>query len=442
MTIIQSPTVAQLRGTLAAIRRMAADQAQAMPASYYTSPEFQELEKEQIFRREWVCLGHLGEVANPGNFFTTELVGEPLLVVRDMDSEVRVLSNVCRHRGNLVELEGKGTRRAFTCSYHAWTYGADGRLLSAPLMDKVAGFDKANCALPSFRTEIWENFIFVNLERNAAPLAPRMAPLMPHIRNYRQDQRHLLFTDEDVWETNWKCLTENFMEGYHLTPTHSKTLHPITPTSLCEKIPGDENFTAYKSHFVPSWPERGPFPAELTAAEKRYSVLFCVFPSMVVAYAPNMTLYMCLRPRAPAPWPSVGASPGRWTIRNRRSSPAMSISAEASMRRTERGSRRCRRDCSRATMFPAVSRRRMWKARSGTSTSSWRAASRRRGERPDADFRASWTRPAPRQRATSRISPNGDHADETCRSKGARVSAPRCFSPCRPSRGAARSSRC
>jgi hypothetical protein len=72
----------------------------------------------------------------------------------------------------------------------------------------------------------------------------------------------------------------------------------MTPTALCEKVPGSLSFTAYKSHFVPDYPDRGPYHPDLTAAERRYSVLFCVFPSFVVAYAPNVTLYMCLRPLA------------------------------------------------------------------------------------------------------------------------------------------------
>lgn len=86
------------------------------------------------------------------------------------------------------------------------------------------------------------------------------------------------------------------MEGYHLSVTHRETLYPITPTALCEKVPGDRFFTAYRAHFDPAWPERGPYHPDLTPAERRYSLLFCVFPSFVVSYAPNFTLHMCLRP--------------------------------------------------------------------------------------------------------------------------------------------------
>ena len=297
MTSDGGVTVGLLRDALSEIRALPASAARTMPAAFYSSPDFLALEKEAIFRREWVCLGHVGEVAGPGDYFTTELVDEPLLVVRSDDGVVRVLSNVCRHRGNLVAA-GSGNRRIFACPYHAWTYGRDGRLKSAPLMEEVAGFAKADCRLPALKTEIWESFIFVNLDGNAAPLARRLDALMPHIRNYRNADRHLVHAAEDAWQTNWKCLTENFMEGYHLSVTHPKTLHPMTPTSLCEKVPGDLSFTAFKAHLVPTFPERGPFHSDLTPAERRYSVLFCVFPSFVVAYAPNMTLYMCLRPEA------------------------------------------------------------------------------------------------------------------------------------------------
>ena len=152
-----------LRDALSKIRQVPRTQAHIMPPAFYTSPEFAELEKEHVFTREWVCVGHVGEVPNRGDYFVTELAGEPLLVVRDDHRVVRVLSNVCRHRANLVA-EGRGNRSVFTCGYHAWTYARDGRLLRAPLMESVEGFDRAGSRLPSFRTEVWESFIFVNLD--------------------------------------------------------------------------------------------------------------------------------------------------------------------------------------------------------------------------------------------------------------------------------------
>src|SRR5262249_26420472 len=154
-------------------------------AAYYTSPEFLELEKQELFRKEWICLGHEGEIPRAGDYFTTDLADEPLLVIRGQDGNVRALSNVCRHRGNIVA-RGCGHASRFTCGYHAWTYGTDGRLLAAPLME---GFDKASCRLPNFAVEVWNGFIFVNLEGGAPPLATALRDLEPHIRNYHLEQQ-------------------------------------------------------------------------------------------------------------------------------------------------------------------------------------------------------------------------------------------------------------
>lgn len=290
-----TPVLDKILRELGTILRTDRDQARTMPPSFYTSAEFHECEKEEVFLKEWICLGHVGEIPEPGDYFTTELVGEQLLVSRGQDGTVHVLSNVCRHRGNLVA-EGRGNRRSFVCGYHAWTYDLDGALKTAPLMNKVKGFARKNCSLPKLNSEIWSNFIFVNLDGQAAPLAPQLARLDGILHNYHNEQRNLLFTDEAVWETNWKNLTENFMEGYHLFATHPKTLQPMTPTQLCRKVPGEDRWTAYRSYYAPDFPPRGPFHADMTADEQRNTVLFNIFPSFVVAVAANYTLYLCLRP--------------------------------------------------------------------------------------------------------------------------------------------------
>jgi len=239
--------------------------------------------------------GHVDEAPQPRDFFTTELLGEPLLVVRDLEGEVRVLSNVCRHRGNLVA-QGKGNATRFICQYHAWTYRTDGSLLRAPLMDEVASFDPKGCALPRLATEVWNHFIFVNLDGTAQPLAPQLEGLSAIIRNYHHELRNLLYTGEDVWDTNWKNLAENFIEGYHLSATHRHTLHPTTPTKLCKKLPGEAQYTGYRSYYDPSVPDRGPYHEDLTEDERRNSVMGCIYPCFLFGVATHYTLYMTLRP--------------------------------------------------------------------------------------------------------------------------------------------------
>ncbi|WP_318340048.1 aromatic ring-hydroxylating dioxygenase subunit alpha [Defluviimonas sp. D31] len=307
MQTATAPVVDTIRKELGEIATLDSALARTMPPVFYTSADFHELEKEELFRKEWICLGHVGEIPEPGDYFTTELVDEQLIVSHAADGAVHVLSNVCRHRGNLVA-EGKGNRRSFVCGYHAWTYDLDGALKTAPLMSKVKGFDKKKCGLPRLRSEVWNNFIFVNLDGQAAPLAPQLSTLDKILHNYHNDGRNLLFTDEDVWETNWKNLTENFMEGYHLFATHPKTLQPMTPTQLCRKVPGEERWTAYRSYYDPDFPPRGPFHEDMTEDEQRNTVLFNIFPSFVVAVAANYTLYLCLRPAG------VGKVAIRWGV--------------------------------------------------------------------------------------------------------------------------------
>ena len=286
-----------LRTELAELGRLDRAQARTMPPSYYTSESFLDLEKEALFRGDWVCIGHQGEVPAPGDFVATEVADEQLVMLRDSGGTLRVLSNVCRHRGNML-VEGTGNRRALVCQYHAWTYDLDGRLKTAPLMSGVEGFDIKACALPEFRSEIWNGFVFVNLDGNAAPLAPQLLELEPLLRNYHPEQRHLVFLEETVWQTNWKNLAENFMEGYHIASTHPRTLQPITPTALCRKLPGGAAWTGYRSYYDPSVGERGPYHPDLTDDEKRNTVMLQVFPSLVIAVATHFTLFMCLRPEA------------------------------------------------------------------------------------------------------------------------------------------------
>src|ERR1700741_396123 len=114
--------VQRLRAELAALRQVPRGQARALPATFYTSREYLEFEREALFRTQWICLGHIGAIPNIGDYFTAELVAGPLLIVRDTVETVPVLSNVCRHRGSPVAASSAGHAARFVCGYHGWTY--------------------------------------------------------------------------------------------------------------------------------------------------------------------------------------------------------------------------------------------------------------------------------------------------------------------------------
>src|SRR5258708_14118927 len=130
-----------------------------LPSHLYTAPAPFAEEKERIFARSWQVVGHRDQVMSPGDYFTTELVGEPLLLVRGAAGELRGFYNVCRHRAG-PPAEGCGSRKLFRCGYHGWTYGLDGALISAPEFEGQAGFSppqfllapgrEDKCGTPSF----------------------------------------------------------------------------------------------------------------------------------------------------------------------------------------------------------------------------------------------------------------------------------------------------
>ena len=144
------------------------EEARSMPPAFYTAPEFCEFEKSTLFREQWICLGRVDQIPERGDYFTVDLVDEPLIVVRGQDEHIRILANVCRHRGSLIA-EGAGKARNFICPYHAWSYDIDGHLIRAPLIPERPDFDLKSCALPRFACEIWGGFIYVNLSDGAPP---------------------------------------------------------------------------------------------------------------------------------------------------------------------------------------------------------------------------------------------------------------------------------
>ena len=276
----------------------------SLPPAFYTSVDWLQYETDHLLSTEWLCLGRVDEVANTGDFFTADVLGEPLLIVRSHDEQVRVLSNVCRHR-NMQVADGKGRTRTFVCPYHAWSFKTDGSLLQAPMVENI---DRDNCGLPEFKSEIWQGFLFVNLDGNATPLAPRLTSMDIVLQNFHSDEMHQVFVEEDIWDANWKCLLENFMEGYHLSRVHPQTLGGRTPTKLCQKLMGGDYFTSYRAHYPPNAPFRGDCHPDLTDTEKGCSTLFSVFPGLVASQASDVLAYISMQP------PGVNQVKIRWGL--------------------------------------------------------------------------------------------------------------------------------
>jgi phenylpropionate dioxygenase-like ring-hydroxylating dioxygenase large terminal subunit len=286
--------VSEIRATLQAVTARPSDRPMTMPGKFYTDPDYFEWEMQTVLKSGWHCLGRTGEIPEPGDYFTVQLFSEPLIVVRGDDHKVRVLANVCRHRG-MPLAEGKGNAKRFVCSYHAWAYGRDGGLLRAARMDN-AGFDAKTCRLHEFNTVIWNGFVYINLDKDAPSFLDSAEDLNGLLENYRPDTFRVVHVAEEIWNTNWKCLVENFMEGYHLSVVHPQTLHGYTPTGLARKSVSGPGFTSYAANYPEGIPSRGLGSPDLTEEERKRSTLFAVFPTQVTSQAASLLVSISIFP--------------------------------------------------------------------------------------------------------------------------------------------------
>ena len=143
--------------------------AETMPARWYTDPQFLELEKHNIFWKTWQPVGRVDDVRRVGDFFTCEVVGEPLVIVRNLEDELKAYFNVCPHRAAVVA-HGRGNRKSLQCKYHGWTYDLNGKLMRAPEFEGVKNWDADKVCLQSVQCEAWGPWVFVNLDPSARPL--------------------------------------------------------------------------------------------------------------------------------------------------------------------------------------------------------------------------------------------------------------------------------
>jgi len=207
--------------------------AKTLPQRYFVSSEVFDEEQEKVFSKHWVLVGHQTEIPEAGDYFLREITGESVIVVRDKSGNVRAYYNVCRHRGTRLCEEASGHVAAMQCPYHAWTYGLDGRLIGAPHMDEVRGFDRNEYSLHSVEVGVWEGFIFVNLANEALPLEEWLAPLSGKFSSWNlAELRSARRVQYDV-RANWKLMFENYSECYHCPGVHPM-LSKVSPYDSAE----------------------------------------------------------------------------------------------------------------------------------------------------------------------------------------------------------------
>lgn len=276
------------------------ESARAMPPSVYTSPAFLTRELEEVFAKDWYCVGRSDALRQAGDYVTGELAGQPFFVIRDRDGSLRAMSNVCLHRMSTL-LEGRGNTRSIVCPYHAWTYNLDGALRGAPAMAQNQAFCKDQYRLPQLQCQEWLGWVFVTLNRAPQPVAAQLAPVEAMIAGYDMTNYSESFYEEHVWDTNWKVLAENFMESYHLPVCHAGTIGGLSRLEDMVCPPGT---TAFNYHTILKDDSlriamAHPSNTRLSGDARRTTFLLAIYPSLLITLTPGYFWYLSLHPLTP-----------------------------------------------------------------------------------------------------------------------------------------------
>jgi choline monooxygenase len=196
-------------------------EASTIPAPWYVDSEVAELEAKTVFSNTWQLVGRIEQVEKPGQFITTTIAGEPIVVVRGNDHILRAMYNVCRHHAAAVVTEPCGQTAMLHCPYHGWNYGLDGSLKGMPEFDGVQGFERQENGLLPARAEAWEKFVFVNLDLKAPSLRDFLGGLVKRVAGLAVSRLH--YFDSRVYDIacNWKVFVDNYLDGgYHVPHLH------------------------------------------------------------------------------------------------------------------------------------------------------------------------------------------------------------------------------
>jgi len=265
------------------------DRTMQVPSSSYTDTDQFNAEMELVFKRVPLMLAFTAELPHPGDYKAMEAVGLPVLINRAKDGTVRAFLNVCSHRGAPVA-EGTGNCPRFTCKYHGWSYGQDGRLIGISEASTFGEVDKSGMGLRELPCEERGGMIFVCLTPNA-PL-----DLDNYFKDYLQDFEALGFADwtylgnRTIVGANWKIAFDGYLEGYHFASLHPETIHPRTPSNCA-------HYEGFGPNIRIGFPQRRiaealkDVPREEWGVQENngYDFVRIFFPNVSIFIAPEIT---------------------------------------------------------------------------------------------------------------------------------------------------------
>ena len=199
------------------------EEAESLPPRFYTDPGIFNEEMRLAFQAGWVSVGRAEALPEPGDYLSLETGTTPVVLVRDQDGQLRAFGNSCRHRGMRLLEPGRGHCKRIVCPFHAWTYGLDGELRSAPRMGDAVGFCRADYGLVSIPLACRAGFVFINIDGNAPPIDEWLGEFEALHRPWQIAGLETGATREFEVGCNWKSFLEVFNEYYHLQKVHPGT---------------------------------------------------------------------------------------------------------------------------------------------------------------------------------------------------------------------------
>ena len=208
------------------------EKAHGLPNECYTSEKYLMIERERVFQDKWTAIGIGSSVPNPGDALPYNLLGIPLIILRDKERKIRVFHNVCSHRGHKLLDKPCSLKNLLRCPYHSWSYDLEGKLVATPHIGGLnihesEKFEKSKSNLKEVRSKIWMDIIFININNNEIEFDEYVRPLEDRWLKFisKDDQNSLIYSRDygyfnlDV-KSNWKFAIENYCESYHLPWIH------------------------------------------------------------------------------------------------------------------------------------------------------------------------------------------------------------------------------
>jgi choline monooxygenase len=269
--------------------------AETLASHFYTDPTVLAREKERIFRCTWQLVGTLSQpcgevngikktIAEPESFFTLDVAGEPVVIVRDKSGTLRAFSNVCRHRAGPIA-QGAGCKHVLSCGYHGWTYALDGRLIGTPEIDGVAFFDRSALGMVPLRLEVWKHFLFVNFDAEAPPLAEFLGNIPTQAKDFEFSGLGLTERRDYIVNCNWKVYVDNYLDAYHIPVVHPGLMKEIDyPRYRTETFRYYSQQLGPVKALKPGDPGERVYPPGLGLKEALY---FWIFPNLMLNFYPD-----------------------------------------------------------------------------------------------------------------------------------------------------------